>query len=157
MNPPPTNETSDSRIQAHFDAGDRFGIVGFIGRIGFIKFITRLEYEHYDPKNEALNDRYQMIMIDHEDLKFVLISIPLEDRHLAEKIAAECDLRFADGVPTFVGSEGIVRFPIQHKNIWSCENLPTSGVYKGKAAELEAEEQQWLTDFWTKKEAENGG
>lgn len=154
MNPPTTNGITASEIQAHFDANDRFGMVGFMGRVGFSKFMTRLEHEHYDPKNDELNARYQMFLISHQGLMFVVISIPLEDRHLAEKIATECDLRFGNGVPTFISSNGVVHFPIQHKNLWLCENLPTSGVYKGKTAELEAEEQRWLNNFWAKKEAE---
>jgi hypothetical protein len=45
---------------------------------------------------------------------------------------------------------------IQHKNLWSCENLPNSGVYTGKRADLEAEEQRWLDNFWEKRRAEYG-
>lgn len=156
MNPPTTNEITTAKIQAHFDANDRFGIVGFMGRVGFAKFMTRLEHEHYDPKDEVLNDRFQMFLISHKGLTFVVVSIPLEDRHLAEKIATECDLRFADGVPTIFGGEESSPFPIQHKNLWSCENLPNSGVYTGKRADLEAEEQRWLDNFWEKKRAEYG-
>lgn len=156
MIPPATNGITAPEIQAHFDANDRFGMVGFMGRVGFSKFMTRLEHEHYDPKDEALNDRLQMFLISHQGLTFVVLSIPLEDRHLAEKIATECDLRFADGVPAVFGGEGNPSFPIQHKNLWSCENLPSSGVYTGKKEELEAEEQRWLNDFWAKKEAELG-
>ena len=157
MIPPTTNDITVSEIQAHFDANDRFGVVGFMGRVGLLKFMTRLEHEHYDPKNDELNSRYRIFLISHQRLTFVVISIPLEDRHLAEKIATECDLRFTDGVPTVFCGEGNPSFPIQHKNLWSCENLPNSGVYSGKRAELEAEEQRWLNNFWTKKEAELGG
>lgn len=142
------------QIQAHFDTNDRFGIVGGPMRIGFAKFMTRLEWEHYSPLDEELNDRFQMFIIHHGGLPFILLSIPLEDRHLAEKIAAECDIRFADGIPHVFGGKGDPEFPIKHKNIWSCENLPNSGVYNGKSAELQAEEIAWLKEFWAKKSAE---
>lgn len=156
MIPPKTGGVTTAQIQAHFDANDRFGMVGFMGRVGFSKFITRLEHEHYDPKDEVLNNRYQMFLIEYGGLTFVLISIPLEDRHLAEKIATECDLRFVDGLPSVFGGGENSAFPIRHKNIYSCENLPTSGVYTGNRESLEAEEQRWLNEFWAKKEAELG-
>ncbi len=147
-----TKTTSISFMQSHFNANDRFGIVGGPHRIGFAKFITRLEWEHYDPKNEKLNDRFQIFIINHGGLPFIVISIPLEDRHLAEKIAAECDLRFTDGVPAvFGGGSHNPSFPIQHRNLWSVENLPDSGVYGGDRDELKNKEDQWLDEFWKRK------
>lgn len=157
MIPPETNTVTTDQIQSHFNANDRFGVVGFVERIGFGKFMTRLEHEHYNPQDIELNNRFQMFIIQHQDMTFFIVSIPLEDRHLAEKIAEECDLRFADGVPTFIGEGRAGRFPIQHKNLWSCENLPNSDVYKGKAAELAAAERLWLQEFWANKENELGG
>lgn len=145
-------EITTQEIQAHFDANDRFGVIGGPHRTGFAKFITRLEWEHYDPKNEELNNRYQMFIIQHNGIPFVIISIPLEDRHLAEKIAAECDISFTDGVPAVFGGESkSPMFPIQHKNIWSAQNLPGSGVYKGDSNKLAQEEQAWLDEFWKDK------
>jgi hypothetical protein len=150
-----TKNISADEINAHFSANDRFGMVSYIDRIGFKKFITRLEHEHYDPNNEELNDRYNIFFVPYKELMFVIVSIPLEDRHLAEKIAAECDICFIDGVPVVLGgNDGELFFPIKHNNLWSCGNLRNSEVYTSKRKELEAEEELWLNNFWAKKQSE---
>lgn len=121
--------TTNAQIQAHFDAGDRFGFVCMSMRVGCASLFTHLEYEHYNPNDPALNDRFQVFIIRHQGLDFQLISIPLEDRHLAEKMAEKYGCRFADGLPTVFGGDGDPMFPIRHKHIWSVENVKTHPCY----------------------------
>jgi len=91
-------------------------------RPGVRLFSTRLEYEHYVP-GTVRNGLYRIAIINREDIIWVLISIPKEDAPLAGKIAGECGLRFADGVPTIIASEGSSNFRSMSR---ICSSLRTS-------------------------------
>jgi len=150
------SSTSIAEIQSHFDAGDRFGSVCMSMRPGCASLISHLEYEHYNPNDVALNDRFQLFVIGHQGLIFHIISIPLEDRHLAEKVAERYKCRFADGLPVVLGGEGDPVFPIKHKNIWSVENTKDHPCYQPGYDNYKAleEENRELEKFFAAKHAE---
>lgn len=136
-------------IQSHFDAGDRFGFVGMFERLGFMSLMCHLEYEKYPPHNKELNNRFQLFIIDHQDIRFLLISVPLEDRHIAERYASQYGCKFADGVPTVFCGQGDPLFPIQHKHIWSVENTPGHAVYSpGFDLNAALEKERNEVDAW---------
>jgi hypothetical protein len=154
LQPPGQRDVDTDGILAYLNKGDKFGIVGHAMRPGFRKFMVRLEYEHFSPHGDN-NDKFQFVLVNFMEMNdWLLIIIPAANRADAEKIAAECDLRFADGVPTcFGGEKGKEQFPIQHKDVWSAENLPGSDVYKGKSAEILEAETQWVENFFAMQEA----
>lgn len=153
LQPPGSRDVDTDGILAYLNKGDKFGIVGHAMRPGFRKFMVRLEYEIFSPHGDN-NDKFQFILVEFMGMRdWLLIIIPAENRADAEKIAAECGLRFADGVPTcFGGDKGKEPFPIQHKDVWSAENLSGSDVYKGKSAEILEAETQWLAKFFEDQE-----
>jgi len=97
-------------------------------RPGVRLFCTRLEYKHYIP-GTVRNELFKIALINWEDIIWMLISIPKGDAPLAGKIAEECGLRFADGVPTIIASEGIVQFPVNESNLFTLENIPGHRIY----------------------------
>lgn len=111
-------------------------------RPGVRIFSTRLEYEHFVP-GTTRNELYKIAIINWEDFIWILVSIPTGDASLAEKIAEECGLRFADGVPTIIASEGIVQFPINEPNLFTLENIPGHQIYgQGRKRFLEIVEEE---------------
>lgn len=111
-------------------------------RPGVRLFSTRLEYEHYVPET-VRNELFKIALINWEDIIWILVSIPKEDAPLAEKIAEECGLRFADGVPTIFASEGLTQFPVNEPNLFTLENIPGHRVYgQGQSRFLEIVEKE---------------
>lgn len=144
---------SISQMSDLLQTNQYFGLVYDVHRIGVLKFSTRLEYEHYSPLDEELNSRFNGAVLACKDgsfeIHFFVIAIPIEDRHLAEKIAKECGLRFADGVPTILSGNKVIHFPIQHKNMCSIEYATGSDAYDPvKAEKLKKDEEDWLDNFW---------
>lgn len=97
-------------------------------RPGVRLFATRLEYEHYVP-GTVRNELYKIAIINWEDIIWILVSIPKEDAPLAGKMAEECGLRIADGVPTIIASEGVTQFPVNETNVFTLENIPSHRIY----------------------------
>lgn len=111
-------------------------------RPGVRLFATRLEYEHYVP-GTVRNELYKIAIINWEDIIWILVSIPKEDAPLAGKIAEECGLRFADGVPTIITSEGLAQFPVNETNLFTLENILGHRIYgQGQSRFLEIVEEE---------------
>ncbi len=51
----------------------------------------------------------------------MVIQIPIEERPIAEAVAAKYDMRFADGVPTMLTGEGTKQYPLSGDNVWTIE------------------------------------
>jgi len=121
-------EPCNSYIPLEVLAGDTamFYVVGATFRPGVVEFSTRLEHEHYRPGTPK-NSKYRLIIVnwplDEWKVRWYVIGFPVEDRHTAERVAKECGLRFADGVPLLIGDRKQEFFPMQSKNVWNLENI----------------------------------
>ncbi len=116
--------------------------VYFIGmfiprRPGVELFATRLKYEHFPPWTDK-NEDYVLRIINWQDMIWIIIDIPGECIEVARKIAEESGIKFADGVPTAISSEGRVQFPLDGENVFTMENLPQHRVYNNIMVEAEA-------------------
>ena len=94
----------------------RFFIIGMLmpTRIGVTLFGTLLEYRHYPPGTPK-NDLFQLVMSNWEKMLWGIMSIPIEDKVYAEKIAEECGLRLTDGIPSVIDGnapDGVIFFPV---------------------------------------------
>jgi hypothetical protein len=79
-------------LQKAADDPSQFHIVGDINRIGVNLFMVKLEYTHYPPrsgKNHLFDFRILKWPNDDFAMHWVICSIPIEDRPLAEKIVEE--------------------------------------------------------------------
>jgi hypothetical protein len=107
-------------------------LIGEMTRPGVLLFSIRLENELFTPYTE----KNQHLMIgayvwtEHMNMPHVVLVIPSDSFFKAQKIANECDIRFAPYVtPDPVSFPG-PPFPITGRTAFRLENLPTSKVYE---------------------------
>ena len=115
-------------------------------RPGTQLFATRVEFEHFPPTNEELSNSWDLAMVNWQSIVWTVISVPIRYSNDLRKIAAECGLRFADGIPTIVChpdqsiGEGkivkgmrVIHFPVDGKYAYHLENHGESpvGIYQG--------------------------
>ncbi len=103
-------------------------------RPGLQECMSTLENTHYDPKDKAKNDLFEVRIIHWQALPFVLISIPKDDRPHMERAAAANGLRIADGTPTMISGDAsghpkVDHFPAQGANVFTLENIAGHPVY----------------------------
>lgn len=147
---------TDETLQRMADDPDWFHVVCMVSRPGTILFIRKLELEHYRPSTPR-NNLYNLVDIDWEDLKWIVISIPLNERHLADKVAKECGMAFSDGIPHMIERGKVKQFPMSSERVFSLRNSENSIVYNGIVAaemtrdlemkaieELDRKHNEWL-------------
>ena len=119
-------------------------------RPGARLFAVKLEYEHYVPGTSD-NDKYQMLLTKWYDILWSVISIPVEDKMIAEQVAAEVGMELSETVPFTMQSGKLVKFPIgTSKSVLSVQNKKDSPVYDsyvGMTHVLEMEEAKIETVF----------
>lgn len=112
-------------------------IVGDITRIGVNLFVVKLEYTHYAPRS-GRNGLFTFRMLQWPPgdfgLNWVICSIPIEDRHLAESLLEECGLKLADGVPNMFSSQERQVFPMRGDRVFTLENRPDHPIYNDREA-----------------------
>ena len=67
---------------------------------------------------------------------WAIVSIPISDRSLMERVATANGLRIADGVPTIYSTSGIDTFPLWSERVLTLENVRGHKVYGSSEAEL---------------------
>lgn len=128
-------EESKEEMENFFKDPEYIHFIGMIypRRPGVMLCTIRMEHEHYKPGTDS-NKNFHIRMINWENTEWMIVSIPKKDCGLMKKMAKECGLRIADGVPTIIGGDTkqITQFPINNKNVFTFENASDSGVYSGK-------------------------
>ena len=119
-------------------------------RIGGHLFSVRLEYEFFPPRS-GKNQLFEMAMLkwplskDNDGLIWSVMSFPIEFKPDAERMARDCGLRLADGVPTsFFDGKKCTQFPICGDTAFTLEHIkghPSYGCDQQTHAKLEAEEK----------------
>lgn len=104
---------------------DKLHLIMEMSRIGGGLFMVKLEYTHFPPRTEK-NKLFEMALMEwpsKESLRWAIVSIPIEYKPDALKIAAECGLRFADGIPTLFGEGKAQQFPLDGETVFTIENM----------------------------------
>lgn len=137
----------DEKQFQEFLKSDRFiHYVGMLSppRPGVQECFAVLEYSFYNPSSNR-NEFFIMKIVEWSDIVWAIVSIPIEEKKLMEKVANECGLRIADGVPTMISCDGIEKFPAQNERVFTLENKPGHLVYLNREAVtrkiLEAEKE----------------
>ena len=113
-------EVSLSELQKLDEDPSLFHIAVTMLRDGAVAFVTLLELKHYSPDTPE-NDRLIFHMMDFGGIPSGVMTIPAEDRWKAEEVAAMLKMRLADGVPTMISGEGVLRFPMHSARVWNLE------------------------------------
>lgn len=113
---------------------NRRDLVHYIGMVnpprpGIRECFTTLEYIHFPP-GTALNDEFQLAVVEWNDIGWIIVSIPLTKASLMETVARQCGLRVADGIPMMVTGEGFERFPFTNGNTYVLENQSGHPIYR---------------------------
>lgn len=103
-------------------------------RIGGYAFMSFLEHRWFTPVPAPSKD-YELARIEWEGMLLFLCLIPKSKLPAAQAIARELGLRFADGVPHVISSQGVAVFPIDEPNVFTLENIPGHFVYRNNTAE----------------------
>ena len=98
-------------------------------RPGVAECMTLVEHTHFKPGTEK-NELFIMRIIEWSEMVWVMMSIPHEDKSLVEKIAKECGLRIANGVPTAFTRDSIQQFPVNNERIFTFENVSGHPIYR---------------------------
>lgn len=132
----PYHDVSLAHILAVTNDPRQFVMIGMLARPFLQKFLYLLEHRHFPPANKALNALLNIFLMDWEEATGVVTAIPQSYRPLAQAIAHECFLRFANGVPGIIGGDmstatdvvvgGMVikakQFPARTDNCFQIEN-----------------------------------
>lgn len=116
----------------------RFHICGDMNRIGVSLFMTKLEYTHYPPRS-GKNHLFEFRILKWPDdfpMYWVIASIPIEDREMAELLIPECGLRLANGIPMMLGGGKELVFPMSGDRVWCLENSSGHPIYNNNQAEI---------------------
>ena len=74
-------------------------------RKGVAGFVNDLEMTHYNPKHGNRNDAFGFIVFNWINLHHYIISIPIEDKHLAESLAKKSGCRFSKSTIAIIGTQ----------------------------------------------------
>ncbi len=124
-------EESPEEIQEAMKDPSQIHYAGMIDppRPGVLDCIVLLEHRDYVPDTPR-NELFIMRILNWQGMKWVLVSIPLTEKHLMEKAADECGLRVANGIPTMISGTGTHFFPANSGNVFTLENKPGHPVYR---------------------------
>lgn len=142
----PCRSESDEELQKFADDPKFIHFAGIINppKPGVQACITELEYTYYIPGTPK-NDDFFLRIINWSGMHWVLVSIPISERHLMEKVASENGLRIVDGVPSMFSGSNMEQFPINNERVFTLENKKGHPIYYNNSDINE-----------TLKDAENG-
>jgi len=107
-------------------------------RPGARLWMVDLEYNHYVPDTPRNND-FQLYVTQWEGMSWLTVSIPIEDRHIAEDVASKYHLKLADGIPMMLFNGTSNPFPLSGDNVWTLES--SKGIFMDKEEEEKLIEQ----------------
>lgn len=97
--------------------------------------MVRMEYENYIPDTPS-NDNFQLFLMKWQDMTWALMGILAGDVDKLIKIAADCGVQIADGVPTVFSGDGVDVFPVRGGQVFSLENTKDHVVYQNDPNKL---------------------
>lgn len=138
----------DEEISKGLEDEGKIAIVAMTSRPGVRSFIIATEWRHFCPLDEALNDKFELVIRNWMDMIFMVVIVPKEYKEKVEQVAAEFKLRLVSGLPMVMGGGGTHRFPVtcSDDRAFCIENVPGSAVYE-KGFSLYEEESAYLEKF----------
>ncbi len=100
-------------------------------RPGVVRYVTRLEWEHFPPSDPMRSALLRNHWLHWLGQPWQLYTVPAAEQAVLDLVAAETEMRIADGIPTaFVPPSGKPDiFPIRHRRACCLENAPDSPMY----------------------------
>jgi hypothetical protein len=133
---------ADEQFMRELDSNpDLLHIVIWMGRVGASLFARTLELKHYTPGTRRNDDYHVLLMKDFGGIgPFLVVSVPIKERDIVERVLAETDMALEHGVPHVLGG-GVKpeEFPLRSDNVWSLRNANGSIAYTQQGAKLEEE------------------
>ncbi len=93
--------------------------------------MIKLEHTYYAP-NTPRNQLFILRHVVWEDMPWIVVSIPIEERKNMEAVVNQEGLCVKDGVPTLFTPGEIKRFPMDNERVFTLENIPDHPVYRGE-------------------------
>ncbi len=97
-------------------------------RPGFADCIQMLEHTHFVP-GTLRNVRFHVRIVNWQGIIWGIVSIPIAEKVLMERMAQVNGLRIASGTPIMLTDGGVHRFPVDCKNLFVLENIAGHPVY----------------------------
>lgn len=110
------------------DAGKVHCIIPEI-RAGGGYFIRYLEMTYFPPLDDVLSPQFEYRLTKWQDMKWDVVTIPLEKLSLFEETAKITNMKLVPGHPVIITGNGAEPFPLHNDNCYTLENLPDSIVY----------------------------
>jgi len=134
---------------------DRLHIVGMMipPRPGVRSFAVLLEHEHYRP-GTIENDDFVVHMFTWINMRWIIVSVPAEDRGIVEETAGSTGVRLVDAIPVVVSEKGWKPFPVTGKTVFTLENSPGHAIYgRGSMSDLMEAETRFINEYFKEIEA----
>lgn len=139
-------EINIEQIRTSISSKSLISYVAMTQRPGVLLFLALLEHTFFKPGTED-NDKLVVHVINWNNTRWVIITIPLIDKVKAEGCAKKSGLRVADGIPIMISNKGKESFPLDMDNVFCLENEKDSPVYKGiTSADAMREAEMQLVD-----------
>jgi hypothetical protein len=130
----PGHYAVDESFERRLDADPNlFHVVAEDFRPGMRVFFRVCELTHFKPGTKD-NDNFNLMRRYWQEMVWWIGSFPQRFRPAVEKVADDCGMRLADGVPHVFAYGGVFEFPMRSKRVWKLENKATSIIYEGPAA-----------------------
>jgi len=115
-------------------------------RPGSLRFFHEMEHTFFMPGTE-LNAKYSIVYVNWSEMTWIGARIPISMQACAHVTAKRTGMRVADGVPTMIGGDGFIQFPLNGPHVYALENASGSKVYEsmGAAEEMRKEEIEELS------------
>jgi hypothetical protein len=150
---PEFDVVEDEKVIKDLEGNDKVAIVAVTARPGVRSLIIATEWRLFCPLDQALNDKFELLIRKWMDMVFVIMIIPSEYKEKVEQVASEFKLRLANGFPVVLGGDGAHRFPITcpDDRSFCVENVPGSAVYEKDGASIYEEESAYIDKFWAEE------
>jgi hypothetical protein len=125
----PVNE-SDEDLKRFIDDPYFIHYVGMLNppRPGVADCIQMLEHMYFKPGTPQ-NDLLHVRIIEWMDITWVMVSIPIAEKHRMESMAQVNQLKIVSGVPVMLADGGVHKFPAANERVCTFENTPEHPIY----------------------------
>lgn len=122
---------SDEELQRFIEDPYFVHYVGMLlpPRPGVADCFELLEHTHFKP-GTSRNDLFHMRIIKWMDIVWGIVSIPVGDKGLMERVALANGLKPAIGVPFVLDGKGGHQFPAANERVFTLQNTPGHPVYR---------------------------
>lgn len=125
------NEDGEAEVESPKDYQHFFENTDFIHYIGMMyppktavsDCISMLENTHYKPDTDR-NHLFVMRVLDWQDIKWMIVSIPFGEKVNMETIAQEHGLYATNNIPDIFTGDEVHSFPVSNDRVFTLKNIP---------------------------------